>query len=161
MGSELDTNDLSKLLRAWSAGDQSALNDLTPIVYDELRRLAHRYMDRERPGHILQTTALVYRLRHILSRATEQDNALRDRVRSQAGSTYVFREGETRQTPMSRCPTYAVDKNIGPIRVIRGLGHSRDGRGWCARIFEYCSRSIGARNSKPSISNVHAAPSLP
>jgi RNA polymerase sigma factor (TIGR02999 family) len=59
MRSELDTNDLSKLLRAWSAGDQRALNGLTPIVYDELRRLAHRYMERERPGHTLQTTALV------------------------------------------------------------------------------------------------------
>ena len=59
MRSELDTNDLSKLLRAWSAGDQSALNGLTPIVYGELRRLAHRYMERERPGHTLQTSALV------------------------------------------------------------------------------------------------------
>ena len=47
------------LLRAWSGGDQSALTGLTPIVYDELRRLAHRYMDRERSGHTLQTTALV------------------------------------------------------------------------------------------------------
>ena len=55
----MDTNDLSKLLRAWSGGDQSALNGLTPIVYDELRRLAHRYMERERPGHTLQTSALV------------------------------------------------------------------------------------------------------
>jgi RNA polymerase sigma factor (TIGR02999 family) len=59
MPSELDTNDISKLLRAWSDGDQSALNGLTPIVYEELRRLAHRYMERERPGHTLQTTALV------------------------------------------------------------------------------------------------------
>jgi RNA polymerase sigma factor (TIGR02999 family) len=56
---ESDTKDISKLLRAWSAGDQSALDGLTPIVYDELRRLAHRYMERERPGHTLQTTALV------------------------------------------------------------------------------------------------------
>ena len=52
-------DDLSKLLRAWSGGDQSALNGLTPIVYDELRRLAHRYMELERPGHTLQTSALV------------------------------------------------------------------------------------------------------
>jgi len=51
--------DISTLLRAWSDGDQSALNKLTPIVYDELRRLARRYMRRERPGHSLQTTALV------------------------------------------------------------------------------------------------------
>jgi len=59
MPRELDTNDISALLRAWSDGDQSALKGLTPIVYSELRRLAHRYMERERPDHILQTTALV------------------------------------------------------------------------------------------------------
>ena len=52
-------SDISKLLRAWSGGDQSALDRLTPIVYDELHRLARRYMKRERPGHSLQTTALV------------------------------------------------------------------------------------------------------
>jgi RNA polymerase sigma factor (TIGR02999 family) len=59
MPRELDANDISALLRAWSDGDQSALKGLTPIVYSELRRLAHRYMERERPDHILQTTALV------------------------------------------------------------------------------------------------------
>src|ERR1017187_6874780 len=51
--------DISTLLRAWSGGDQSALERLTPIVYEELRRLARRYMKRERTGHSLQTTALV------------------------------------------------------------------------------------------------------
>ena len=51
--------EVSTLLRAWSGGDQSALDRLTPIVYDGLRRLARRYMRRERPGHSLQTTALV------------------------------------------------------------------------------------------------------
>src|SRR6202790_4545060 len=51
--------DVSALLRAWSDGDQSALKRLTPIVYDELHRLARRYMKRERSGHSLQTTALV------------------------------------------------------------------------------------------------------
>jgi len=47
------------LLRAWSDGDRGALDRLTPIVHDELRRLARRYMKRECPGHSLQTTALV------------------------------------------------------------------------------------------------------
>jgi RNA polymerase sigma-70 factor (ECF subfamily) len=56
---ELNTQEISTLLRAWSSGDQSALQGLTPIVYNELRRLAHRQMERERPGHSLQTTALV------------------------------------------------------------------------------------------------------
>src|SRR5271167_1958656 len=51
--------DISALLRAWSDGDQSALEKLTPQVYDELRGLARRFMKRERPGHSLQTTALV------------------------------------------------------------------------------------------------------
>ena len=56
---ELDSDDVSMLLCAWSNGDQSALKELTPIVYEELRRLAHYYMERERPRHSLQTTALV------------------------------------------------------------------------------------------------------
>jgi RNA polymerase sigma factor (TIGR02999 family) len=53
------SDDINRLLRAWSDGDQRALGELTPIVYAELRRLAHRYMRGERPGHSLQTTALV------------------------------------------------------------------------------------------------------
>lgn len=52
-------NDISQLLRAWSDGDELALSELTPIVYAELHRLAHRYIRRERAGHSLQTTALV------------------------------------------------------------------------------------------------------
>ena len=51
--------DVSALLRAWSDGDQGAMQALTPIVYDELHRLARHYMRRERPGHSLQATALV------------------------------------------------------------------------------------------------------
>lgn len=53
------TGEVSGLLRAWSDGDRAALDRLTPIVYDELRRLARHYMRCERPGHSLQTTALV------------------------------------------------------------------------------------------------------
>jgi RNA polymerase sigma-70 factor, ECF subfamily len=51
--------DVSEILRAWSDGDQDALDRLTPIVYDELRRLARRYMRREDAGHSLQSAALV------------------------------------------------------------------------------------------------------
>jgi RNA polymerase sigma factor (TIGR02999 family) len=47
------------LLVAWSKGDRSALDALTPLVHEELQRLAHHYMNRERAGHSLQTTALV------------------------------------------------------------------------------------------------------
>jgi len=51
--------DVTALLRAWSGGDRSAQETLWPIVYDELKRLAHRQMRRERPEHTLQTGALV------------------------------------------------------------------------------------------------------
>jgi RNA polymerase sigma-70 factor, ECF subfamily len=54
------TEDVSAILQAWSEGDPRALDRLTPIVYDELHRLARRYMRQERPGHGLQTTALVH-----------------------------------------------------------------------------------------------------
>jgi RNA polymerase sigma factor (TIGR02999 family) len=52
--------DVTDLLVDWSNGDQQALNKLMPLVYDELRRLANRYLRNERPGHTLQTTALVH-----------------------------------------------------------------------------------------------------
>src|SRR6267143_1096481 len=52
-------DNLTELLSDWRQGDQTALNRLTPMVYDELRRIAHRYVQRERNGHTLGTTALV------------------------------------------------------------------------------------------------------
>lgn len=55
----LSPGEVSGLLQAWTAGDRGALDRLTPVVYDELRRLARAYLRRERTGHSLQTTALV------------------------------------------------------------------------------------------------------
>ena len=51
--------EITVLLKAWGAGDQNALNQLTPLVYSELRRMARRYMRNERAGNTLQTTALI------------------------------------------------------------------------------------------------------
>ena len=56
---ESSTSQVTQLLRAWNEGDQSALEKLTPIVYDELRRMARQYMAYERPSHTLQSAALV------------------------------------------------------------------------------------------------------
>jgi RNA polymerase sigma factor (TIGR02999 family) len=50
---------ITGLLVEWSNGSKSALDEMLPLIETELRRLAHRYMSRERPGHTLQTTALV------------------------------------------------------------------------------------------------------
>lgn len=51
---------LTELLVAWGDGDRAALDKLMPLVYEELRRLAHKYMGRERAGNTLQTSALVH-----------------------------------------------------------------------------------------------------
>jgi len=55
----LTADNVTLLLRKWSEGDESALEQLTPLVYDELHRLAHQHMRREQAGHILQTSALI------------------------------------------------------------------------------------------------------
>jgi RNA polymerase sigma factor (TIGR02999 family) len=51
--------EITRLLRAWGTGDDAALARLTPLVYEELHRIAHRYMRRQKAGNSLQTTALV------------------------------------------------------------------------------------------------------
>ena len=52
-------HEITQLLAEWREGNQEALDELYPLVYDELHRLARRYMSRERKGHTLQTTALI------------------------------------------------------------------------------------------------------
>jgi RNA polymerase sigma-70 factor, ECF subfamily len=56
----VDTPRITQLLKAWGRGDQTALDSLTPLVYDRLRRLASHYVRRERAGQTLQRTALVH-----------------------------------------------------------------------------------------------------
>ncbi len=56
---EETSQDLTLLLKKWSDGEKEALEELTPIIYAELHRIARRYMNRERANHTLQTTALV------------------------------------------------------------------------------------------------------
>jgi RNA polymerase sigma factor (TIGR02999 family) len=67
---------VTQLLASWSKGDRGALERLTPLVYGELKRLAGRYLRRERPGHTLQATALVHEafLRLVDQRNVEWQN---------------------------------------------------------------------------------------
>jgi RNA polymerase sigma factor (TIGR02999 family) len=58
--SQIPSETVSKLLANWRAGDQEALRSVIPLVYDELRKIAHRHLHKEHPGHILQSTALVH-----------------------------------------------------------------------------------------------------
>jgi RNA polymerase sigma-70 factor, ECF subfamily len=70
------TQQVTKLLQAWSQGQDAALDELLPVVHQELRRLARRYMFGERAGHTLQTTALVNEayLRLVKSRQVNWQN---------------------------------------------------------------------------------------
>jgi RNA polymerase sigma factor (TIGR02999 family) len=55
-----EPDNVTRLLHEWSNGNQQAIEEMLPLIYDELRRLAHHFLYRERPGHTLQTTALVH-----------------------------------------------------------------------------------------------------
>jgi hypothetical protein len=55
-----NTHEVTRLLAEWAKGNQQALEDLTPLVYRELRQLAGSYLRKECPGHTLQPTALVH-----------------------------------------------------------------------------------------------------
>jgi len=58
--SAVKASKITQMLREWSDGNQEALDNLLPLVYDELHRQAARYLRKERPGHTLQTTALIH-----------------------------------------------------------------------------------------------------
>src|ERR1700694_3874332 len=57
---DVQSSETTQLLRAWANGDPAALEQLTPRVYEELRRIAGHFMQNERPGRTLQTTALLH-----------------------------------------------------------------------------------------------------
>lgn len=81
--------DISRFLKEWGDGDESALERLTPLIYDELRRMARRHMRRERPGITLQTTALVH---EAYLRLTETKSfGPRDRAQFFALSSQIMR----------------------------------------------------------------------
>ena len=81
--------DVTDLLIDWSKGDQEALNKLMPLVYDELHRLASRYLRHERPGHTLQTTALVHEA--YLKLVDERNANWQNRVHFFAAAAQVMR----------------------------------------------------------------------
>src|SRR5256885_13100332 len=54
------THSVTELLEQWNHGDREALDKLMPLIYEELRKMARRYMNQQNPGHTLQTTALIH-----------------------------------------------------------------------------------------------------
>jgi RNA polymerase sigma factor (TIGR02999 family) len=122
--------DVTQLLKAWSSGEQEALDQLIPLVYHELHRLAHRYMGRERGAHTLQSTALVHeayeRLIH-LKDVSWQNRAHFFAVSAQVmrrilvdyarARRYSKRGGEWRQVPLNEAVALFRDRQTDIVAL--------------------------------------------
>jgi RNA polymerase sigma-70 factor (ECF subfamily) len=127
-------HEITHLLAEWRDGNQSALDELYPLVYDELHRLARRYMSRERKGHTLQTTALI---NEAYVRLVDQKNVqwanrshffaisaqimrriLIDHARRRA---YAKRGGRAQQVSLEEAATVIPDKSGELLRLDEAL----------------------------------------
>ena len=127
-------HQITQLLAEWSDGNQSALDELYPLVYEELHRLARRYMSRERKGHTLQTTALI---NEAYVRLVDQRNVhwanrshffaisaqimrriLIDHARRQA---YAKRGGGAHQVSLDEAATVVPDQSSDLVRLDEAL----------------------------------------
>jgi RNA polymerase sigma factor (TIGR02999 family) len=122
--------EITELLQAWSKGEQAAFDQLAPIVYAELRRLARRYMAKERPGHTLQPTALVH---EVYMRLTDfRDLTWKNRVHFFAISSQVMRHvlvdfarsrerrkrgGSARRLSLDECANLAADHDAALLAL--------------------------------------------
>jgi len=118
---------VSELLERWRGGDQQALETLVPLVYNELHTLAHRHLQRERPGHTLQTTALVHEayVRLVGGRPFEAETrthfvAVAARLMRQilvdyARSRRAAKRGADRLVELSDIENEPVDKSCEPL----------------------------------------------
>jgi len=129
-----ESHEVTQLLLAWRRGDQYALERLIPIVYAELRRIARRYMRRQRPSHTLQTTALVNEayLRLIDVRSVDWQNRahffaisamlmrqiLVDRARERGSKK---RGGGTQQVDLDEAMTITQDWDVDLIALDEAL----------------------------------------
>src|SRR6476646_9947938 len=84
------SGDITVILQRWDTDRQAAIEAITPIVYDELRKIAAAYMRKQRPGHTLQPTALI---NEAFLRLVKQENAnLRDRSHFYALAARMMRQ---------------------------------------------------------------------
>ncbi len=129
-----DPGDVTQLLGRWRAGDAEAATQLMPLVYDELRRQARRYLGRERPDHTLQATALVHEayLRLIDQKQVDYQNRLHfyalaasmmrrvlvDHARRQSS---VKRGGRARRVPLDSAVEISSDRAAEVVAVDEAL----------------------------------------
>ena len=123
----------TQLLSDWRTGRDQALDELTPLIYDELRRLAHRYMRSERGSHTLQATAVVHEafLRLIQSEVPMQDRthffALASRLMRRVlvdharGRARDKRFGSARQVALEDAPPLGFETSFDIVDLDQGL----------------------------------------
>lgn len=130
------SSEITQLLHEWRGGDQLALERLTPVVYEELHRMAKHHMARERDGHTLQTTALIHEVYLRLVKVKEvewQDRAhffaisaqlmrriLTDFARSRG---YQKRGGGARRVPLDDAFTVSKEPEVDLVALEEALNH--------------------------------------
>lgn len=129
----LTADNLTGLLGEWREGDQAAFDRLMPLVYDQLRRIAHRYVQRERNGHTLQTSALV---NEAYLRLADQKVVWQNRAHFFAVTARVMRHilidharrrryakhgGEARQVPIEEAATMSMERAAELIALEEAL----------------------------------------
>jgi RNA polymerase sigma factor (TIGR02999 family) len=123
----LESNDVTQLLKAWSGGDQGALEELTPKVYVELRRMASKYMRNERGGNTLQATALVH---EVFLRLVEVDSVTwQDRAHFFAVSANMMRRilvDRARAKGMFKRGGGAIQPNLDDVPEVTSRSRDRE-----------------------------------
>lgn len=108
------TRDVTRLLQAWCEGNSTALDELMPLVEQELYKLAHQYMRREAPGHVLQTRALVNEVYLRLVRVTPQ--GFEGRTEFYALSARLMRNILVDFARRGRAPQTSLDEALTLLR---------------------------------------------
>jgi len=123
----LESNNVTHLLKAWSGGDQGALEELTPKVYLELRRMAAKYMRNERAGNTLQATALVH---EVFLRLVEVDSVTwQDRAHFFAVSANMMRRilvDRARAKGMAKRGGGALQANLDDVPEVASGSRDRE-----------------------------------
>ena len=126
-GMSLESNNVTLLLKAWSGGDQGALEELTPKVYLELRRMAAQYMRNERAGNTLQATALVH---EVFLRLVEVDSVTwQDRAHFFAVSANMMRRilvDRARAKGMFKRGGGAIQLNLDDVPEVASRSRDRE-----------------------------------
>ncbi len=144
-----DSRDLTQLLVDWSSGDEGAFAELMPAVYDELHRLAARYLRRERSDHTLQTTALVHEayIRMIDQNRVEWQNSLqffglaaqmmrRILVDHARKGRYAKRGGPAPKVSLDDAPEVSSERAADVVAVDEALSSLAEVDAGLARIVE-------------------------